>query len=135
MRDVPGSGRSRDRVPIDVTTFLSQFPDGVRALALRLRARLLKLIPDVEEKVYPGWRIISFRVGEGLKNQVCYIDPKRDRLHLGFEDGIALPDPDGLLEGKAARARHVKIRTRRDVDSPAIPRLVTAALHALRLRV
>jgi SRSO17 transposase len=49
-------------------------------------------------------------------------------VNLGFNHGAELADPDGLLAGSGARIRHVRIAEKRELASPALRRLVRAAV-------
>ncbi|WP_437996378.1 DUF1801 domain-containing protein [Sorangium sp. So ce185] len=117
-----------------VTALLSEYPPAAQQLTLRVRKLLLRIIPDVHEHVYPGWRIISFRMGDAHNHQICWLAPQRFGVNLGFEHGAELPDPGGLLTGDAKRARNVHIRSAKDVDVAKIAALVTAAVELRRDR-
>ncbi|WP_433928089.1 DUF1801 domain-containing protein [Sorangium cellulosum] len=117
-----------------VAALLSEYPPAAQQLTLRVRKLLLRIIPDVHEQVYPGWRIISFRMGDGHKHQICWLAPQRFGVNLGFEQGAELPDPNGLLTGSAKQARNVHIRSAKDVDVPKIAALVAAAIELHRDR-
>ncbi|MGK3991675.1 DUF1801 domain-containing protein [Sorangium sp. So ce1024] len=117
-----------------MAALLSEYPPEAQQLTLRVRKLLLRIIPDVHEHVYPGWRIISFRMGDGHKHQICWLAPQRFGVNLGFEHGAELPDPNGLLTGNAKQARNVHIRSASDVDVPKLAALVTAAVEMHRDR-
>ena len=44
--------------------FLAIFPAEVQALANKLRSLIKRTVPNVIEAVYPGWRLIGYRVIE-----------------------------------------------------------------------
>jgi hypothetical protein len=115
-----------------VAALLSEYPPAAQQLTLRVRKLLLRMIPDVTEHVYPGWRIISFRMGDRHEHQICWLAPQRFGVNLGFEHGEKLPDPNGLLTGAAKQARNVHIRSAKDVDVPKLAALVTAAIELHR---
>ncbi|MGK3960238.1 DUF1801 domain-containing protein [Sorangium sp. So ce118] len=117
-----------------MAALLSEYPPAAQQLTLRVRKLLLRIIPDVHEHVYPGWRIISFRMGDGQKHQICWLAPQRFGVTIGFEQGAELPDPNGLLTASAKQARNVHIRSTRDVDVPKIAALVAAAIELHRDR-
>ncbi len=115
-----------------VSALLGEYPPAAQQLAMRVRKLLLRIIPGVTEHVYPGWRIISFRMGEGPKHQICWLAPQRFGVNLGFERGAELPDPCGLLSGNAKQARNVHIRSAKDVDVAKLAALVAAAVELHR---
>jgi hypothetical protein len=129
--DLPSSIVSDDPA---VAALLSEYPPEAQQLTLRVRKLLLRVIPDVHEHVYPGWRLISFRMGDGDKHKICWLAPQRFGVTLGFERGAELPDPKGLLTGDAKQARNVHIRSAKDVDVPTIAALIAAAVELHRGR-
>jgi hypothetical protein len=51
-------------------------------------------------------------------------------VRLGFEYGVALNDPHGLLKGTGSQVRHVVVRTVEDLRPELEPLIVEAALVA-----
>ena len=49
-------------------------------------------------------------------------------VNVGFNRGAELADPDGLLLGSGARIRHVRIAAAAELRSPALARLIRAAV-------
>jgi hypothetical protein len=47
---------------------------------------------------------------------IAYVYSAPDYVQLGFFNGSTLKDPKGLLDGKGAFVRHVKVRSRGDID-------------------
>ena len=62
----------------------------------------------------------------------AYILPHGRWVNLGFYHGVDLPDPEALLEGSGARLRHVKVRSREDVDRAAVRALIEGAVAERR---
>jgi hypothetical protein len=84
--------------------FLAAFPPAIQALADQLRALVRQTIPNVDEAVYAGWRLIGYRLREGPRSRYfCFVAPFPDRVALGFEYGVLLANDSGLLEGTARR--------------------------------
>lgn len=79
---------------------LTGFPNPIRLAAERLRRIVRDAVPDAQEAVRPGWRLIGYRVPAGRKLRYFgFIAPEQVHVHLGFEYGHLLDDPDGLLGG------------------------------------
>jgi hypothetical protein len=101
----------------------------VQAIAARARALIKRELPGVEENGYPGWRLIGYR-HEGA--YLGFVAPQKDHVRLGFERGIYMNDPDGLLEGDGTQVRYVRL-----VDEPlpeeAIARLLREAVPLSKL--
>ena len=71
------------------------------------------------------------RRAKKMSQHFCYLAPFKKHLNFGFMYGAHLPDPKGLLEGKGADLRHVKIRRAEDLERPALRNLVECASRYL----
>ena len=60
---------------------------------------------------------------------VCYVYSAPDYVQLGFFHGASLNDPRGLLEGKGAYVRHIKVRSAKDIDEAAFGALLRQAVR------
>ena len=100
----------------------------VRDLARRTRALIRKVLPDVVEVPWPRQKTVGFGVGpQKMSEHFCYVAVLPDRVNLGFNYGSELPDPEGLLQGTGRLFRHAKIASPRDLENPALRRLLEAA--------
>jgi hypothetical protein len=87
-----------DSLPAEV--LLEDFPPPMQAIANRLREIVKETIPEAVERVRPGWRLIGYDLPIGRKTvYFAYVAPENEHVHLGFEHGWAMRDPDGLLQG------------------------------------
>jgi hypothetical protein len=108
--------------------FLATFPDEIRAHANQLRALIRRIVMDVDEAVYPGWRLIGYRVRNGRRTRYfCYIAPFEDRVTFGFEYGVLLNNDAGLLEGTGTQVRYVTIREPKDIREQELTALIAEA--------
>jgi hypothetical protein len=97
--------------------FLSTFPPEIQALANELRMLVRETVLHVTEAVYPGWKLIGYRVRKGKRNAYfCFIAPFPNRVMLGFEYGIQLFDPNLRLEGDGTQVRYITVREERDIE-------------------
>ena len=96
---------------------------GARGLAEAARRRILEVVPDATERLRPGWGLIGYNAPAYF----AFIVPDEERVRIGFEWGVALPDPSGLLEGEAKQVRYVTVRTMKDLRRPALADLLAAA--------
>jgi len=111
----------------DVDQLLGGYDAGVREIALRARDLIAKLVPKAEEKVYFGWRIISFSLDGKMSGQFCSVSPGRNYVNLYFMQGASLDDPKGLLEGTGKNMRHVKLREVSGLKNAALKELIQTA--------
>jgi hypothetical protein len=96
----------------------------VRAIAARARALIKRELPDVEENGYPGWRLIGYRHGGAY---LGFVAPLKEHVRLGFERGVYLNDPEGLLEGEGTQVRYVRLSSE-DLPEEGLTRLLKEAV-------
>lgn len=94
--------------------------------AERLRALVRRVVPDAEERAYPGWRGIGYR--HPVAGYFAGVFPREDHVRLLFEHGARLPDADGVLTGDGSRTRYVVVRPGEPVPEKAIGRLLLLAV-------
>ena len=122
--------------PIPPEAYLAAFPPSIAQLGARLRAVVLAAVPDAVERVRPGWHLIGYdapaRPGSPGRRRAyfAYIAPEREHIHLGFEHGASMRDPDGRLEGEGI-TRQVRWLTFRPGDEPD-PRAIEGLLLEAR---
>ncbi len=97
-----------------------------RELALELRPLVRRLLPDAQEKIYPGWGVADYGFGQPGRGFVS-IGPQKGYVNLYFMDGVDLADPAGVLTGSGKRLRHVSIRRAEDLKKRALHTLVRQA--------
>ncbi|MFL5680987.1 MAG: DUF1801 domain-containing protein [Chloroflexota bacterium] len=121
-----------ESIPPDA--FLEGYPPGIRAAANRLRAIVRRAVPTATERVRLGWRLIGYDVPVGRRTSYfAFVAPEREHVHLGFEHGIWLDDPDRLLEGAHLRLRKVRFVTYRPGDAIPAAALARFAVQASRI--
>jgi hypothetical protein len=104
-----------DTIPPEA--FLEAYPPPMRAIAESLRAIVRRAVPDVVERVRPGWRLIGYDVPAGPRrlSYFCYVAPEVEHVHLGFEYGVFMSDAERMLLG-AGITRKVRWLTFRPGD-------------------
>jgi len=99
-----------DSIPPEA--LLAGYPDGIRAGAAILRSVVRRAIPGAVERVRGGWRLIGYEVPIGRRfRYFAYIAPEAIHVHLGFEFGAWMADPDGLLQGAHLGLKKVRFTT------------------------
>jgi hypothetical protein len=117
----------------EVDTLLASFGPEVRDLALATRAFVLK-IPGITEQVDVKGRIIGYGYGPKYADMVCVIMPTKAGVTLGIAYAIELPDPEKLLRGTGKLHRHVKLKSKSDLESAALKSLLKASSAAATAR-
>ena len=113
--------------------FLQKYSPEIAKLGRDAIVYLRKRLPGAICLVYDNYNALA--VGFGPDDRVKTL-PLSVALYprwanLFFMYGTALDDPEGLLEGKGARIRHVRFTTLAELKAPAVYQLLTeAVLHA-----
>jgi hypothetical protein len=124
--------------PIPPELFLDAFAGPIQAIGHRLRALVREAVPDVVERVRPGWHLVGYdaprRDGEAGRRSAyfAYIAPERHHIHLGFEQGYLMRDPGRRLEGGGI-TRQVRWLTFLPGDAPDEAIVVPLLLEARRV--
>lgn len=107
---------------------LADYPPPMRAIAASLRAIVRRAVPDVVERVRRGWRLIGYDVSAGPRRPAyfCYVALEVEHVHLGFEYGVFMSDPEGLLLGAGVtrKVRWLTFRAGDPIDERQIIDLV-----------
>jgi len=110
--------------PVPAEFLLDTFPPAIRATGRTLRALIFATIPDSVETVRAGWRWIAYSLPDGRRvRNFAWIGPERVHIHLGFEHGTLLADPEHLLHGAQERLRkfrYVTFEPAIDIDEAVI---------------
>jgi hypothetical protein len=100
-----------------------------RRIALELRKMVLRTVPRAAEgmkfRCPCYWKAGAFFGSIG--GNICVIEVKRGRVALSFILGAGLPDPAGLLRGKAKAKRSVPVESVEEARDPRLAKLVRAA--------
>ena len=114
--------------------FLEGYPPGIRNGADRLRAVVRQAVPDAIERVRLGWRLIGYDIPVGLRSKYfAFVWPEVEHVHLGFEYGVWMADPDNLLRGAHLHLRKVRFVTYEPGDRIPESALVEYTRDAARL--
>ena len=106
---------TRQSIPPDL--FLSGYAAEIREVAERLRTVVHDAVPEAIERVRSGWRLIGYDIPVGRRTRYfAFVAPEPEHVHLGFEYGIWMADPDGLLLGAHLDLRKVRFVTYRPGD-------------------
>ena len=100
-------------------------------LYLATHALVLDAVPDVRSEV----DLVDGSIGYGARQYgyggwgMAALQAHKGWVSLFFMQGVALPDPSGVLEGSGKLLRHVKLRSVEALESsaPALGELLVAA--------
>jgi hypothetical protein len=121
-----------DGLPPEV--FLAGYPEPIRAMAEILRGVVRRAAPDAIERVRPGWRLIGYDLPVGRRTAYfAFVAPEPIHVHLGFEHGVFIADPERRLEGAHLRLKKVRFVTFEPGDEIPEAAMVGLAHEAARL--
>jgi hypothetical protein len=106
-----------------IEELLSAYPPRVRRLAEGARARIREVVPEAVERLRAGWGLIGY----DAPAYFAFVWPTREHARIGFEWGVMLPDPGGLLQGDGAQVRYVVVETIKQLRDPALALLLQEA--------
>jgi hypothetical protein len=112
----------------DIADLLAPYALEVRNLTLAARSFVFKMIPDIAEQVDAKARIIGYGYGPKYADMVCMLMPTKAGVNLGIAYAMELPDPAKLLEGTGKLHRHVRLKSKADLETVALKSLLKAAL-------
>jgi hypothetical protein len=96
-----------------------------------LRGVVRRAVPEAIERVRPGWRLIGYDVPVTPRRTAYFamIWAEPVHVHLGFEQGVLMDDPRGLLEGRGItkQARWVTMTPGSILPEPRLAELLREA--------
>lgn len=120
--------------PLPPELFLEGYPPGIQRAAERLRAVVKRAVPAAIERVRTGWRLIGYDVPVGKRARYfAFVAPEVEHVHLGFEYGIWMDDPDNMLRGAHLKLHKVRYVTYRPGDPIPEKDLIQFTRDAARL--
>jgi len=111
--------------------FLQGYADDIRATANRLRAVVRRAVPEAIERVRPGWALIGYDLPVGRRGvYFAWVWPEQEHVHLGFQHGIFMDDPNRMLHGAHLKLKKVRYVTVDAGDDFPEATLVDLTRHA-----
>ena len=108
---------------------LARYDEAIQGLALAARKLILEEAPEASEFVYEVYTIADhFAFTERPSDAFVFTTAHANWVNLGFNFGVLLPDPGGLLRGEGKLIRHIRIAQPTDLDAAGVRDLVRAAI-------
>ncbi len=126
-----------ESIPADL--FLSGYSPDIQEVAERLRTVVRDAVPDAIERVRTGWRLIGYDVPAGRRTRYfAFVAPEPEHVHVGFEYGAWMADPDGILRGahlKLKKVRYLTYRPGDPIPTDALRRFTIEAAELAEIRM
>jgi hypothetical protein len=117
-----------DSIPPEL--FLHGYAPPIMAVGQRLRWIVRRAVPDVLERVRPGWALIGYDLPAPRHGTFfAWVWPELEHVHLGFPRGKYMDDPRGALRGDGVtlKARWLTYQPGDVIDEPLCLSLVEEA--------
>ena len=113
-----------------VASFIAKFDPAVARLIRSTRTAMRRRLPTALELVYDNYNFlaIGYSSTERASDCVMSLACGANGVSLSFYYGATLPDPDGVLLGSGNQNRFVRVESAKTLATPAIERLIAAAL-------
>ena len=113
-----------------VSSFIAKFDPEVAALIRSSRSAMRKRLPTALELVYDNYNFLAIGYSSTERASDCVVSLAcaANGVSLSFYYGATLPDPDGVLLGSGNQNRFVRLSSAKTLSSPAVERLLAAAL-------
>jgi hypothetical protein len=120
--------------PLPPELFLEAYPPGIRRAVNRLRGVVKRAVPNAIERVRPGWRLIGYDIPVGKRTRYfAFVWPEPEHAHMGWEHGIWMDDPSGILRGAHLNLRKVRYVTYEPGEPIPEATLVEYTIQAAKL--
>jgi hypothetical protein len=120
--------------PAELVKFLKPYDRAIQKLALDLRLIVIDELAPCYENIYDAYSAVAIGYGssERMSDGLCHIAVYTRGVNLGFSEGTSLSDPEGELEGTGKHIRHLGLKTKEDLQRPAIRVFLKRALALAR---
>ncbi len=114
--------------PVTVDEFVkSKVQPEFRPIVIAIRSLMRESAPQAREVISYGIPMYS------RKKPLAWINPSKTGITFGFRQGVSFEDKYGLLRGSVKHARHLKMRTLKDVNKAAVRYYIKQAVKLDRL--
>ena len=107
-----------------VSAMIEKLSSPQKEICEQLRMMIGTEFPTIEEKW--RWSRPIYATGDGI---ICYMVANKKDVNFGFDQGMKLDDPKGLLIGTGANMRHIKIRQLEELDLDYLQTLMAQAIQ------
>ena len=111
--------------------FLAKYSPEAAANARSALARLRRQVPGAVELVYDNYNalVVGFGPSDRASEAVLSLAIFPRWVTLCFiQNGPDIPDPERILKGSGKVVRHTRLTSAKDLERPAIRRLIAEAL-------
>jgi hypothetical protein len=120
--------------PEEIAAFLDAYSPPARRTIEWLRAAMHRAVPNAVEKRRPGWRLIGYDLPITRHGTYfAWIWPEVEHVHVGWQVGTLMSDPNGLLRGAHLKLKKVRYLTYEPGERPVSKVVVDFTREAARI--
>ncbi|MEO6350945.1 MAG: hypothetical protein ABIP53_09875 [Candidatus Limnocylindrales bacterium] len=120
--------------PDEIAAFMDCYSPETRRTIEWLRAAMLRAVPSAVEKLRPGWRLIGYDLPVTRHGTYfAWIWPEVEHVHVGWQVGTLMADPDGQLRGAHLKLKKVRYLTYEPGERPVAKLVVDFTRDAARI--
>ena len=96
----------------EIDAFLADYSPRIARQARALRKMVLRAVPSAIERIRPGWRLIGYDLPIGRHGTYfAWVWPETEHIHVGWQAGTLMSDPDHVLRGAHLKLKKVRYLT------------------------
>lgn len=107
----------------------------IKQLFIKLRELIFEVLPDAIEEIDLQVNLAGYSIAPGYKGTVFTLILAKNWVTMGFNHGVALPDPEGLLTGTGKVHKLIRFTESSVTPHPALNQLMTEAVKAAAKRL
>lgn len=107
----------------EINELIAKQTPQIQKVARALQAAVLDIEPNLEQDASLKLGNVYFR----HNGVVCAMSLHKAHVNLHFYKGVALTDPEGVLQGSGKALRHLKYKKVEDIDRPLLEKFVHEA--------
>ena len=95
-----------------IEDFLGFYPPRIARQVEILRGLVVRSVPSAVERLRPGWKLIGYDLPVTKHGTYfAWIWPQIEHVHVGWEVGTLMSDPERLLRGAHLKLKKVRYLT------------------------
>ena len=112
-----------------IASFLARYSPAIEAQLKEARRRLRAFFPHGYELVFDNYNALVFGISPTERSSEALISVAgyHKWVTLFFQNGTALSDPSGLLEGQGKQVRSIRLTNPSQINEPEVEALISQA--------
>ncbi|RDW17358.1 hypothetical protein CWR48_14265 [Oceanobacillus arenosus] len=106
----------------EVDQLINTLPADIQEITICLRNLIFAASENLTEEI--KWGKPSY----SMNGNVCYLQPSKKHVNLGFYLGTNLKDEESLLEGTGKKMRHIRITKLEEIQTEKFNVLIQNAI-------